>query len=238
MQIHDLNTKALTDPAYVAFDDGTDTYKTEFNDVVANAAAAAVADADLTDNTVAFTSGDAASPTAWTAVDVLTSGLSLKTLFNRISTMVKNVRYIWDLLGSSSFSNVASTLTGAIGNTALTTTAQTLSGAIAEHESNISTLNSKKIVQSQFALPSSVVIGAGSKATLLSSVNPRDLTKTALDNIPSTGTLKAAVMTWSSGGDCIATDTLVQNGVLSLQARNPTSGALTISAIRLLLLYE
>lgn len=143
MQIHDLNTKVLTDPAYVAFDDGTDTYKTEFNDVVADAAADAVASADLTDNTVAFTSGDAASPTAWTAVDVLTSGLSLKTLFNRISTMVKNVRYIWNLLGSSSFSNVASTLTGAIGNTALTTTAQTLSGAIAEHESDISTLNSK-----------------------------------------------------------------------------------------------
>lgn len=143
MQIHDLNTKALTNPAYVAFDDGTDTYKTEFNDVVADAAADAVASADLTDNTVAFTSGDSTSPTGWTAVDVLTSGLSLKTLFNRISTMVKNVRYIWNLLGSSSFSNVASTLTGAIGNTALTTTAQTLSGAIAEHESDISTLNSK-----------------------------------------------------------------------------------------------
>lgn len=143
MQIHDLNTKALTNPAYVAFDDGTDTYKADFKAEIDNAAASAVADADLTDNTVAFTSGDAASPTAWTAVDVLTSGLSLKTLFNLISTMVKNVRYIWNLLGSSSFSNVASTLTGAIGNTALTTTAQTLSGAIAEHESDINTLNSK-----------------------------------------------------------------------------------------------
>ena len=127
MQIHDLNTKALTDPAYVAFDDGTDTYKTEFNDVVADAAAAAVADADLTDNTVAFTSGDAASPTAWTAVDVLTSGLSLKTLFNRISTMVKNVRYIWNKIGTASMG----------------TTATTITGAIAEHESDISTLNSK-----------------------------------------------------------------------------------------------
>ena len=146
MQIHDLNTKALTNPAYVAFDDGEDTYKTEFNECVENAANAAVAAADLTENEVAFTSGDAASPTAWTAVDVLTSGLSLKTLFNRISTMVKNVRYIWNLLGSSSFSNVASTLTGAIGNTALTTTAQTLSGAIAEHEQDISGLNSKQIL--------------------------------------------------------------------------------------------
>lgn len=125
MQIHDLNTKALTDPAYVAFDDGTDTYKTEFNDVVANAAAAAVADADLTDSTVAFTSGDAASPTAWTAVDVLTSGLSLKTLFNRISTMVKNVRYIWSKIGTASMG----------------TTATTITGAIAEHEQDISGLN-------------------------------------------------------------------------------------------------
>ena len=142
MQIHDLNTKALTNPAYVAFDDGEDTYKADFKMEIDNAAASAVADADLTDNTVAFTSGDAASPTTWTAVSVLTSGLTIKELFNRISTMIKNVRYIWNLLGSSSFSNVASTLTGAIGNTALTTTAQTLSGAIAEHESDISTLNS------------------------------------------------------------------------------------------------
>ncbi len=143
MQIHDLNTKALTNPAYVAFDDGTDTYKADFKAEIDNAAASAVADADLTDNTVAFTSGDAESPTTWTAVSVLTSGLTIKVLFNRISTMIKNVRYIWNLLGSSSFSNVASTLTGAIGNTALTTTAQTLSGAIAEHERDISGLNSK-----------------------------------------------------------------------------------------------
>ena len=115
MQIHDLNTKALTDPAYVAFDDGTDTYKTEFNDVVADAAAAAVADADLTDNTVAFTSGDAASPTAWTAVDVLTSGLPLKTLFNRISTMVKNVRWLYSKLGTTDISSIGGgTVTGAI----------------------------------------------------------------------------------------------------------------------------
>lgn len=127
MQIHDLNTKALTNPAYVAFDDGTDTYKADFKAEIDNAAADAVADADLTDNSVAFTSGDAESPTEWTAVDVLTSGLPIKTLFNRISTMVKNVRYIW----------------GLIGTTALGTTATTITGAIAEHEQDISGLNSK-----------------------------------------------------------------------------------------------
>lgn len=115
MQIHDLNTKSLTDPAYVAFDDGTDTYKTEFNDVVADAAAAAVADADLTDNTVAFTSGDSASPTAWTAVSVLTSGLTIKVLFNRISTMIKNVRWLYSKLGTTDISSIGGgTVTGAI----------------------------------------------------------------------------------------------------------------------------
>lgn len=115
MQIHDLNTKALTNPAYVAFDDGTDTYKADFKAEIDNAAASAVADADLTDNTVAFTSGDAASPTEWTAVDVLTSGLPIKTLFNRISTMVKNVRWLYSKLGTTDISSIGGgTVTGAI----------------------------------------------------------------------------------------------------------------------------
>lgn len=153
MQIHDLNTKALTNPAYVAFDDGTDTYKADFKAEIDNAAADAVADADLTDNTVAFTSGDAASPTGWTAVGVLTSGLSLKTLLNRISTMVKNVRYIWSKIGTASMG----------------TTATTITGAIAEHESDISTLNSK--ISSGTSVSVSDFITVSSGITLASSGN-------------------------------------------------------------------
>jgi len=115
MQIHDLNTKALTNPAYVAFDDGTDTYKADFKAEIDNAAADAVADADLTDNTVAFTSGDAESPTEWTEVDVLTSGLPIKTLFNRISTMIKNVRWLYSKFGTTDISSIGGgTVTGAI----------------------------------------------------------------------------------------------------------------------------
>ena len=45
MEIHELNTKALTDPAYVAFDDGSDTYKANFKDIIDDAAADAVEDA-------------------------------------------------------------------------------------------------------------------------------------------------------------------------------------------------
>lgn len=115
MEIHELNTKALTDPAYVPFDDGTDTYKAEFNEVVEDAANAAVAAADLTNNSVAFTSGDAASPTAWSSVSVITSGSTLATLFNRISTMVKNVRWLYSKLGTTDISSIGNgTVTGAI----------------------------------------------------------------------------------------------------------------------------
>lgn len=127
MEIHELNTKALTDPAYVPFDDGTDTYKAEFNEVVEDAANAAVAAADLTNNSVAFTSGDAASPTAWSSVSVITSGSTLATLFNRISTMVKNVRWLYSKLGTTDISSIGGgTVTGAIsalnGKTILTLT--------------------------------------------------------------------------------------------------------------------
>ena len=112
MNIHDLNTKTLTDPAYVAFDDGTDTYKVEFNDVLEEKTAEAVAAADLTQNQVAFTSGDGASPTAWTNVSVITTGSTLATLFNRISTMVKNVRYLWSLMQRALIRDTASLDTG------------------------------------------------------------------------------------------------------------------------------
>lgn len=115
MWISELNTKELTDPAYVAFDDGEDTYKTEFNECVENAANAAVAAADLTENEVAFTSGDAASPTAWSSVSVLTSGSTLATLFNRISTMIKNVRWLYSKLGTTDISSIGNgTVTGAL----------------------------------------------------------------------------------------------------------------------------
>ena len=94
MQIHELNTKALTDPAYIAFDDGTDTYKADFNQVIDDAVAEAFTSADVSGGVVNYTSGDAASPTAWTDVSVISSGSTLATLMNRISTMVKNVRYL------------------------------------------------------------------------------------------------------------------------------------------------
>lgn len=115
MQIHELNTKALTDPAYVAFDDGTDTYKADFKEVIDDAVAEAFSSADVSDGIVDYTSGDSDSPSSWSNVSVLTSGLSLKTLFERISTMIKNVRYIWNKFGTTNISSIGDgTVTGAI----------------------------------------------------------------------------------------------------------------------------
>lgn len=151
MQIHDLNTKALTDPAYVAFDDGTDTYKADFKAEIDNAAADAVADADLTDNTVAFTSGDATSPTAWTAVSVLTSGLTIKVLFNRISTMIKNVRWLYSKLGTTDISSIGGgTVTGAISSLNSKTVSYLLSATV---ENQSFTAGECRAVQFTFTVP-------------------------------------------------------------------------------------
>lgn len=124
MQIHELNSRTPNTADYIALDTGSQTYKSTTGDLKPG-----------------FTTGDASDPTAWTDVTTITAGLSFTTLLNRITTMIKNVRYLWGLIGNSSFSNVASTISEAIGNTALGTTATTLSGAIAEHESDISTIN-------------------------------------------------------------------------------------------------
>lgn len=60
---------------------------------------------------------------------------------NNLVSVQGKINTIQGLLGSSSISNVGSSITGIIGNEALNTTAQTLAGAINEHQTDISTLN-------------------------------------------------------------------------------------------------
>ena len=112
MQIHELNsaTPAATDS--IAMDNGMDTYRATPTTVVSNSAPT-------------FTTGDASSPTAWESVSTISSGLGFGTLLNRITTMIKNVRYLYSKQG----------------NTALTTTATTITGAINEHETDITATN-------------------------------------------------------------------------------------------------
>lgn len=68
----------------------------------------------INDAAPTYTSGDAASPTAWSSVSVITSGLSLGTLLNRVTTMIKNVRWLYGRIGTTDISALGTTITGAI----------------------------------------------------------------------------------------------------------------------------
>ena len=72
-------------------------------------------DGDSAENTVTFESGDAAETNVWTDVDVLASGEKHSSIFNKVSTMFKNVRYLYKMLGTTDISAIGGgTVTGAI----------------------------------------------------------------------------------------------------------------------------
>lgn len=76
-------------------------------------------------NSTTFASADSTSPTAWTDVSVLASGEKHSSLFNKISTMFKNVRWLYKMLGTTDISAIGGgTVTGALSaiNTDLTNT--------------------------------------------------------------------------------------------------------------------
>lgn len=92
MQIHELPAQTnAADTDVVAIDTGTSTQKITIANLGKHIAES---------STPAYTSGDAASPSSWANVATITSGLALSTLFNRLSTMVKNVRYLYTQLMS------------------------------------------------------------------------------------------------------------------------------------------
>lgn len=67
------------------------------------------------DHTAVFSSDDSTSPAAWTDVAALVSGEKHSSIFNKVSTMFKNVRYIWKLLGDTDISSIGDgTITGAL----------------------------------------------------------------------------------------------------------------------------
>lgn len=112
MQIHDLNTGTPASDHYIAMDTGSDTYKATPGNVVPS-----------------YTSGDSSSASSWTSVTAVGTGLSFSTLINRITTMMKNVRYLYALLGTTSISGIGNgTVTGALStlNSNLTWSAVTL----------------------------------------------------------------------------------------------------------------
>ena len=72
-------------------------------------------DGNSAENTAVYTSGDNTNPTGWTDVAVMVSGEKHKSLFNKLSTMAKNVRWLYKMLGTTNISSIGGgTLTGAI----------------------------------------------------------------------------------------------------------------------------
>lgn len=98
MQIHELNAGTPAAADSIPMDNGSDTYKTTADKLVPT-----------------FTSGDSLTPTGWTDVAKLTTGSTLATLFGAVSTMIKNVRYLFAKLGTTDISSIGDgTVTSAL----------------------------------------------------------------------------------------------------------------------------
>ena len=72
-------------------------------------------DGDSKDNTVTYTSDDATTADAWTDVAVLATGEKHSSIFAKISTMFKNIRYIYTHFIKSE--NILDTLEEIVANT-------------------------------------------------------------------------------------------------------------------------
>ena len=66
------------------------------------------------DATFTATSNDNASPTSWTDVAVLASGETNSSIFSKISSMFKNIRFLYSKLGTSDFSSAGNTVSAAL----------------------------------------------------------------------------------------------------------------------------
>lgn len=70
---------------------------------------------DTKDNIVSFTNNDTTNPTSWSDVSALTSGEKHTSIFTKISTMFKNIRYLYKLIGTTDISAIGNgTITGGL----------------------------------------------------------------------------------------------------------------------------
>lgn len=70
---------------------------------------------DTKNNVTTFTSNDTTDVSTWTDVTIVTSGEKHSSLFSKISTMFKNIRWLYKMLGSTDISAIGDgTTTGAI----------------------------------------------------------------------------------------------------------------------------
>lgn len=88
---------------------------------------------DSANNTVTFTSGDSTSPTGWADIVKVASGETHAILLRKFSLAVKNLRYLYKMLGSTDISSISDgTVTGILSflKSSLDTTNSNLSNKI------------------------------------------------------------------------------------------------------------
>ena len=68
---------------------------------------------DTANNIISFSSGDNTSPTGWADINIVSSGESHASLFRKFSLAVKNLRFLYKMLGSTDISSISDgTVTG------------------------------------------------------------------------------------------------------------------------------
>ena len=98
---------------------------------------------DSKDNTTTFTSSDTSTVSSWTDVPTLTSGETHASIFSKISQMVKNVRYLWKLMGTTDISSIGDgTMSGAISTLNENKLGKTANASSASKLSNTSAIGS------------------------------------------------------------------------------------------------
>ena len=71
--------------------------------------------ADTANNTVTFSSGDSTNPTGWAEIVAVASGETHASMFRKFSLAVKNLRYLYKMLGSTDISAIGDgTVTGGL----------------------------------------------------------------------------------------------------------------------------
>lgn len=61
---------------------------------------------DSANNTTTFTSGDSANPTGWADIVTVGSGETHASLFRKVSLAIKNLRYLYKVLGNTDISSI------------------------------------------------------------------------------------------------------------------------------------
>lgn len=213
MQIHDLNTGTPASGHYIAMDTGSDTYKATPGDVVPS-----------------YTSGDSSSASSWTSVTAVGTGLSFSTLINRITTMMKNVRYLYTLLGTTSISGIGNgTVTGALSTLNSNMASIDISSSFTPNTTAFSMLTHHAFYDKATGLVT--VIFSGNAATTFTASTT--ILQCASTYIPSNGASGVGLLRLNDGSWTATTPRMYTSGTVVQSDTNTAKGIMGIIIYKL-----